>query len=92
VPTYTYACARCGSFELVRTIARRTDPAPCPGCDRLGSRVFTSPHLSRLDPSLDRAVTNAGLSSEHPQVTRHVPPVPRPSSSTRPGYPALPRP
>ena len=92
MPTYTYACAHCGKFELVRSIARRTDPAPCPDCDRLGARVFTSPHLSRLDPSLDRAVTSAGLSGERPEVTRHIPPAARPAPSARPGHPALPRP
>lgn len=94
MPTYSYTCPRCGAFELVRTIARRTDPAPCPDCDRLGARAFSAPHLSRLSPSLDRAVTHAGLSSETPQVTRHIPATAQPTSGTtqRPGFPALPRP
>lgn len=94
MPTYTYTCPGCGPFDLVRSIACRTDAAHCPACDQPGSRVFSSPHLSQLNAAHDRAVTNAGLSSETPQVTRHVPAAaqPTPRITQRPGFPALPRP
>ncbi len=94
MPTYTYTCRSCGSFDLVRTISRRTEPAHCPGCDRESMRAITAPHLARLDGSLDRAVTGAGLSSESPGVTRHIPPAVRntPPPARRPGHPSLPRP
>ncbi len=90
---YTYACADCGSFDLMRPMADRDDPAPCPRCRRGGRRVFTAPHLGRLDPALDRAVTGAGLSAETPGVTRHIPAAAGPPSPPprRPGLPPLPR-
>ena len=94
MPTYSFTCPSCGAFELVRTIARRAEPAHCPTCDRIGARRFGAPHLSGLDRALDRAVTGAGLSSETPQVTRSIPPTYGvPARSSQPvGYPALPRP
>ncbi|OUZ06734.1 hypothetical protein BHE97_18490 [Aeromicrobium sp. PE09-221] len=94
MPTYTYTCRDCGSFDLMRTISGRAEPAHCPACDRESMRVISTPHLSRLDPSLDRAVTGAGLSSESPGVTRHIPSAARntPPPARRPGHPSLPRP
>jgi len=92
MPTYTYRCGSCGSFDLTRSIAERADPAPCPQCHRIGSRVFTTPNLSTLNPALDRAVTNAGLSAETPQVTQSLPKNAgrKPARAARPGYPPLP--
>lgn len=94
MPTYTYTCSSCGAFDLLRTISAREETAPCPSCDQPGTRVFNTAHLSRLNASLDHTVTAAGLSSETPQVTRHIPPAVRTTTATtrRPGYPALPRP
>lgn len=90
--TYTFACGSCGSFDLVRTIDRRGDPAQCPGCGREGKRVFTAPHLGRLDPVLDRAATRAGSSAESPDVTTHIPAAARkPLASQLAGYPPVPR-
>lgn len=90
---YTYACGICGSFDLMRAMSDRGTPAQCPQCGRQAKRKFTAPHLSRVDPALNRAVTNAGLSAEIPDVTDHVPAttVPR-AQISRPGRPPLPRP
>lgn len=90
--TYTYVCEPCGSFDLVRSIDQRGDHAPCPRCGEGGRRVFTAPHLGRLDPALDRAATSAGLSAERPEVTRTIPAAARrPLPTQRTGYPPLPR-
>lgn len=90
--TYTYACEPCGSFDLVRSIEERGSHAPCPRCGRGGKRVFTAPHLGRLDPALDRAATSAGLSADSPRVTHDIPAAARsPLPAQRPGYPPLPR-
>ncbi len=90
---YTYACSDCGSFDLMRPMARRDEPASCPSCEQAGRRVFTAPHLGRLDPALDRAVTSAGRSSESPGVTRSIPAAAGPPSPPprRPDLPPLPR-
>lgn len=93
MPTYTYRCRGCGAFDLTRPIAHRGEPAQCPECHATGMRVFTAPHLSSLNPSLDRAVTSAGLSAETPQVTRSIPQQASRAPGAalrRPGHPALP--
>lgn len=94
MPTYTYTCRSCGPFDLARTISRRTEPANCPDCQRESMRTISAPHLSRLTTSLDRTVTEAGLSSETPGITRHIPPAlhSAPPPAGRPGRPSLPRP
>ena len=94
MPTYAYACSSCGTFDLVRAIVHREEPARCPECCLLGTRVFAAPHLRRLDQSLDRAAMSAGLSAESPQVTRRIPPTaPRTRvAARRPGSPPLPKP
>lgn len=93
MPTYTYRCARCGPFDLTRTIAQRAQAAHCPRCDDTARRVFANPHLSTLNPALDQAVTNASLSAESPQVTRSVTQPRRnaPAVAQVPGYPPLPQ-
>lgn len=94
MPTYTYACRGCGSFDLLRAVADREKLATCPECGRVGVRVFAAPHLARLDPSVDRMATSAGLSAETPHVTWAIPPAVgmSPAPTGRPGYPSLPRP
>lgn len=39
MPVYDYECARCGTFEAVRRIAERDDPASCPDCGETAGRV-----------------------------------------------------
>lgn len=91
---YTYECGTCGNFDLMRTMALRADPAPCPQCGHGGRRVFTAPHLGRVNPALDAVATGAGLSAERPKVTSHIPAAARtrPLATQRPGHPPLPRP
>ena len=41
MPTYDYQCAAgCGSFDAIRTLALRNDPAACPACAAASPRVF----------------------------------------------------
>lgn len=93
MPTYTYACRGCGRFDLLRAVSDREELANCPECGGAGTRVFAAPHLARLDPSVDRMATSAGVSAEAPQVTRAVPPAAGRSREPagRLGYPPLPR-
>lgn len=93
MPTYTYACRGCGRFDLLRMVCDRDECASCPECGDVGTRVFAAAHLARLDPSVDRMATSAGLSAEAPQVTRAIPSAAgrRREPAGRPGYPPLPR-
>lgn len=93
MPTYTYACRDCGQFDLLRAICGRDELASCPHCGDAATRVFAAPHLARLDPSVDRMATSAGLSAEAPHVTRAIPTAAGRSRKPvgRPGYPPLPR-
>lgn len=94
MPTYSYTCRSCGTFDLMRAIVHREERARCPECGQLGTRVFAAPHLRRLDPSLDRAAISADMSTETPQVTQRIPPTtPRTRvAAQRPGSPPLPKP
>lgn len=91
MPTYTYSCQDCGPFNLVRTIAQRSDPTWCPECGSEGHRAFTAPYLSRVNHALEAAIATAGISSETPAVTRHIPPAARPPAPSRPRSAPLPR-
>ena len=50
MPTYDYHCAACGDFDALRPLARRDEPAECPMCGALSSRVFAAaPRLALMD-------------------------------------------
>jgi len=42
MPTYDYACAGCGGFDAIRSIARRDEPAHCPKCGAASPRVLVA--------------------------------------------------
>ncbi len=57
MPTYDYACPACGSFEALRGLGQRNEPAPCPACGGASPRVFASaPQLARLDATMRAAL------------------------------------
>lgn len=93
MPTYSFRCADCGPFELVRPMAAAGDDAGCPACGGPGPRTFAAPALRRLDSDV-RSVVEAGeRSAETPDVVRAVPAGPRrPRTSTDPRHARLPRP
>ncbi|WP_209373382.1 FmdB family zinc ribbon protein [Brevibacterium renqingii] len=74
LPTYSYTCARCGSFSLVRPMSQSSLAGRCPTCNDESKRSYEVPHLSGLNPSLDRAVAQSERSAEAPLVTRRIPP------------------
>ncbi len=95
MPTYSYRCAACGPFDLVRPMAAAHERAECPTCAAPGARTFGAPGLRRLDGGVRAAVEAAERSAEAPEVVRRVPgggrrPVPR--RSTDPRHARLPRP
>jgi putative FmdB family regulatory protein len=57
MPTYDYACPRCGAFDAFRTMAKRNEAAACPECAGASPRVFAStPHLALMEGSTRRAM------------------------------------
>ncbi len=73
MPTYSFRCAGCGPFDLVRPMAAAHEQAPCPGCGQPGARSFGAPALRRLNAGLRAAVEAGERSAESPQVVRDVP-------------------
>ena len=59
MPTYEYACAGCGAFEIWRAHHESGAPLRCPTCGAAATRVFAAPAIrSPADPfrSASRAV------------------------------------
>ncbi|MDF0606564.1 zinc ribbon domain-containing protein [Neisseriaceae bacterium TC5R-5] len=46
MPTYDYMCGHCGQFALLRAIAERDQPLPCPQCGAASQRqLLSAPQL-----------------------------------------------
>jgi putative FmdB family regulatory protein len=44
MPRYEFRCPNCGQvFEVVRSFAQSSDPAPCPADGSPGERVYSAP-------------------------------------------------
>ena len=67
MPTYDHACARCGGFDALRTLAKRNEPAPCPQCGAAAPRVFA--HATGL--ALMQETTRAAIETN--ERARHEP-------------------
>lgn len=42
MPTYEYACERCGEFTAMRRMSERNEPCTCPVCGARAERVILS--------------------------------------------------
>lgn len=95
MPTYSYRCAACGPFELVRPMAAAGAQAPCPACAGPGRRTFGAPALRHGDAGARAAIVAGERSAEAPEVVRAVPTTGRRRSTrttTDPRHARLPRP
>jgi putative FmdB family regulatory protein len=71
MPTYDYACGRCGGFDALRTISQRDDPAACPACGGASPRVFASaPRLALLDGGTRSALDTNERARHEPKSSR----------------------
>lgn len=71
MPTYDYACTTCGGFEAIRSLAQRNDPATCPDCAAISSRVFvTAPRLALMDGSTRTALATNERARFEPKTSR----------------------
>ncbi len=68
MPTYDYACPRCGSFDALRTLATRNHAAACPGCGAASPRVFASaPRLALMEDNTRRALETNERAQHEPK-------------------------
>jgi putative FmdB family regulatory protein len=68
MPTYDYACLRCGGFDALRNVSARNDPASCPHCGAVSQRVFVqAPSLGLLDVSTRSAIATNERARHEPK-------------------------
>jgi putative FmdB family regulatory protein len=79
VPGYTFECADCGPFDLVRPMAEASTPVTCPACGASARRVFTPPGVPLLARPVRRALDLEEWSAHEPAVaaTKVGRPLPR---------------
>jgi putative FmdB family regulatory protein len=71
MPTYDYACARCGGFDALRPLSRRDEPATCPECANACPRVLAAaPRLALLEPNQRLALQTNERASHEPKSSR----------------------
>ncbi|HEX7935228.1 MAG TPA: zinc ribbon domain-containing protein [Paraburkholderia sp.] len=62
MPAYDYECTECGSFETLRRIAERDEPAPCPQCGKTAQRVVVgAPALGGGSPDAREEAGSYGM-------------------------------
>jgi putative FmdB family regulatory protein len=71
MPTYDYACARCGGFDALRTLAMRNDPAGCPQCGAASPRVWAqAPGLALMHGTTRSAIETNERARHEPKSSR----------------------
>jgi len=72
MPFYDYICDECGEFSLLRNVAARDLPAPCPECHARSVRAVSAPNLSLMPTGRREAFARNEKSQHEPGVkTRH---------------------
>lgn len=73
MPTYDYACAGCGNFDAIRSLAERDRPADCPDCGAAAERVFVAaPHLALMEAGTRVAMATNERARHEPKSSRDV--------------------
>jgi putative FmdB family regulatory protein len=68
VPIYEFTCARCGTFDVARSVSEVAEPARCPGCGDAGRRRFTPPGVALLSTPVRRGLELEERSAHEPAV------------------------
>ncbi|HEY0573400.1 MAG TPA: zinc ribbon domain-containing protein [Pseudonocardia sp.] len=93
MPTYGFRCARCGPFDVRRSMTELSELERCPTCAGPASRVFGAPALRAVAPAMRRALDAQERSAHQPAVVTSTPPSHRRTPiSTDPRHARLPRP
>jgi putative FmdB family regulatory protein len=71
MPTYDYACPRCGGFDAIRSVSARDEPATCPACAASSPRVFASaPRLALMESVTRNAMAVNERARHEPRSSR----------------------
>jgi putative FmdB family regulatory protein len=71
MPTYEYACAGCGGFDAIRSLAQRDEPAVCPDCGAASARVLvTAPRLALMESGTRSAIATNERARHEPKRSR----------------------
>jgi putative FmdB family regulatory protein len=71
MPTYDYACGRCGGFDAIRSLAQRDAPAACPDCGDASQRVLVAaPRLALMDGGTRTALATNERARHEPKSSR----------------------
>jgi putative FmdB family regulatory protein len=71
MPTYDYACGKCGGFDALRRVSQRDVPAPCPACGVESPRVFTcAPGLALMAGDTRTAIETNERARHEPKSSR----------------------
>ena len=89
---YEYRCARHGVVEISRPVGGAGDREPCPVCDDVAVRVFSTPMISLASRAVVAAIDRTEKTRDEPEVVTSLPRR-HPSKRTRlaPPNPALQR-
>ncbi len=68
MPLYDYSCENCGAFRDWRPMSAAAEPADCPTCGHLSSRVITAPYISCINHNTRIAHERNERSAHEPQV------------------------
>ncbi|KND58690.1 putative regulatory protein [Candidatus Burkholderia verschuerenii] len=62
MPVYDYECEDCGTFETVRRISERDEPAACPQCHAVAPRVTVgAPSFGKSGGAADTDDAGSGI-------------------------------
>ncbi len=71
MPTYDYACGRCGGFEALRPSGLRDEPAACPDCGCASPRVLSAaPRLALMASGTRHAMETNERARHEPGSSR----------------------
>ena len=86
MPGYTFECAGCGPFGLIRPMAEAGMPVTCPACGASARRVFTPPGVRLLARPVRRALDLEERSAHEPAAaaTKQGRPLPHRRRQTPP--------
>jgi putative FmdB family regulatory protein len=71
MPTYDYACAGCGGFDAIRSLAQRDELAACPDCGAASARVFVAaPRLALMASGTRSAIATNERARHEPKSSR----------------------
>ncbi|TXI84838.1 MULTISPECIES: zinc ribbon domain-containing protein [unclassified Cupriavidus] len=71
MPTYDFRCHDCGTFTVMRPMARRDEPAACPACGVAAARALVAaPALGRLSTAARAAHATNERSASAPKESR----------------------